>query len=183
MSLALLRKVVEALDATAIPHMLTGSFASNEYGELRSTQDIDLVIDPTPTALDAFLDAFPVDDYYFDRPYAQAELTRRGMFNVIDVRLGWKVDLVIRKDRPFSVAEFARRRITDAFGFPLSIATAEDVVISKLEWARRGESQRQLSDAAAILRARDDLDLDYVERWATELGITEELTGARELAG
>src|SRR5690606_22170069 len=63
MSVALLRKVVEALERAGIAHMLTGSFASNEYGELRSTQDIDVVIDATPEQLDVFLDEFDLEDY------------------------------------------------------------------------------------------------------------------------
>jgi hypothetical protein len=183
MSAALLRKAVEALDRAGIAHMLTGSFASNEYGELRSTQDIGIVIDPTPEQLDAFLDEFDSDDYYLDRRGAHDELERRGMFNVIDVRLGWKVDLVIRKERPFSVTELARRRVTSAFGFPVSIAAAEDVVLSKLEWAHRGMSQRQLADAAAIIRATSPLDDDYLDRWAAELGVERELAEARQLAG
>lgn len=183
MSVALLRKVVDALDRAGIAHMLTGSFASNEYGELRSTQDIDVVIDPTPGQLDRFLDEFDPEHFYLDRRGAHDELERRGMFNVIDVRLGWKVDLVIRKERPFSVTEFARRRVTSAFGFPVSIAAAEDVVLSKLEWAHRGTSHRQLADAAAIIRTTSPLDDEYLDRWAAELGVEAELAEARRLVG
>lgn len=163
--------------------MLTGSFASNEYGELRSTQDIDIVIDPTATSLGEFLNLIDSDAFYVDRVGAQTELQRRGMFNVIDLRLGWKVDLVIRKDRPFSEEEFRRRVITEAFGFPLAIATAEDVILSKLEWARRGESHRQVRDAASIVRARgDSLDGSYLDRWSSELGIQDQLAEARRIA-
>lgn len=163
--------------------MLTGSFASNEYGELRSTQDIDIVVDPTPDSLDSFLDLLGSDSFYVDRSGAHDELERRGMFNVIDLQLGWKVDLVIRKDRPFSHEEFRRRVMTEAFGFPIAIATAEDVVLSKLEWARRGESQRQIRDAASIVRARGDtLDNAYLDRWAAVLDVQGELAEARRTA-
>jgi len=31
---------------------------------------------------------------------------QRDMFNRIDTSTGWKVDLIVRKDRPFSVMEF-----------------------------------------------------------------------------
>jgi hypothetical protein len=141
------------------------------------------VIDPTSAALDEFLDAFGDGDFYVDRATAHREQRRRGMFNLIDLQLGWKVGLVIRKDRPFSATEFDRRQVTQAFGFPLSIATPEDVILSKLEWARRGQSQRQVADAAAVLRARHDgVDNDYLDRWAVELGITAELAEARTLA-
>jgi len=35
----LLRTIVAALDATRIPHMVVGSFASTAYGEPRTTRD------------------------------------------------------------------------------------------------------------------------------------------------
>ena len=183
MSVDLLHRTIEALDAAGVPHMLAGSFASNEYGELRSTQDIDIVIDPGPDELDRFLDSIDSNAYYVDRITAHEELTRRGMFNVIDLRLGWKVDLIMRKDRPFSTTEFERRVRTTAFGVPLWIATAEDVVLSKLEWAQRGGSDRQIGDAAAVLRVRgNDLDDAYLRHWAAELGVIAELQRARALA-
>ena len=33
----------------------------------------------------------------------------RSMFNLIEPSTGWKVDFVVRRDRPFIVTEFARR--------------------------------------------------------------------------
>ena len=105
----LLGRIVAQLDSAAIPHMVAGSFASTYHGVPRATQDIDIVIEPTPSTLDAFLDSLPETDYYFDRVAARDALHTRSQFNVIDLATGWKVDLVIRKTRPFSVEEFGRR--------------------------------------------------------------------------
>ncbi len=104
----LLRTVVTALDDAGIRHMLVGSFASMSHGAPRATQDIDMVIDPTPEALDRFAASFDPDRYYVS-PSAQEALTSRDQFNIIDFTTAWKVDLIIRKDRPFSLSEFARR--------------------------------------------------------------------------
>lgn len=60
----LLREVVQALDNAGIPHMLVGSFASTSHGAPRSTQDIDVVIDPTPEALVRFVASFDEADVY-----------------------------------------------------------------------------------------------------------------------
>ena len=49
---AALAHIVAALDAAGIPHMVAGSFASTFHGDPRTTQDIDLVIDPTRDTLD-----------------------------------------------------------------------------------------------------------------------------------
>ncbi len=74
--------------------------------------------------------------------------------NVIDFESGWKVDFIIRKDREFSVTEFGRRRMGELLGFQLFVASAEDVILAKLEWARMSDSERQIRDVAGILRTR-----------------------------
>ncbi|MDQ3138412.1 MAG: hypothetical protein M3Q93_12615 [Gemmatimonadota bacterium] len=52
--------------------------------------------------------------------------------------------------------------------------------MAKLEWAKPGESARQVEDAAGILRARSaELDASYLERWVRELGIEREWAAAR----
>ena len=59
-----------------------------------------------------------------------------------------KVDLILRKDRTFSVTEFERRETHEVEGMRLTLATPEDVLLAKLEWAKLGDSERQLEDAA-----------------------------------
>jgi hypothetical protein len=175
----LLRWAVELLDRCGVPYMLAGSFASNEYGELRTTQDVDIVIDPSRQQLSTMLDELSKADVYVDADAALGELTRRGMFNVVDLATGWKIDFIIRKDRPFSETELERRVTTTSFGFPVPIATAEDVVLSKLEWAARGRSERQLRDVRQIVRVqRGRLDEEYLYRWARELGVEDLLREA-----
>jgi len=74
--------------------------------------------------------------------------TRQSLFNVIDLATGWKIDLIIRKSRAFSQEEFGRRQLVNVQGLPLFVASAEDVVIAKLEWSKLAESQRQIEDVA-----------------------------------
>ena len=131
-----LGRIVALLDRARIPHMLTGSFASTFHGPPRSTRDIDVVIDPTPERL---LEELAPDRYYVSATAAREALALRRQFNVVDLETGWKIDLIIRKDRAYSREEFARRQ-------PARVASAEDTVLSKLEWAKAGESERQLRD-------------------------------------
>jgi hypothetical protein len=96
----------------------------------------------------------------------------RAMFNVIDPETGWKADLIIRKDRPFSEMEFGRRQTAEFFGTVIHVASLEDIVLSKLEWAKLGGSARQLDDVRGLLRIRaGDVDLAYLERWIDVLGV------------
>jgi len=64
------------------------------------------------------------------------------------------------------------------------VATAEDVLIARLEWAKLTESDRQLEDAAGILRLQGEaLDRKYVDKWVTALGLSKELSTASARAG
>jgi hypothetical protein len=172
---AVLQKVTVALDKAGAAYMLTGSFASAFYGVPRSTQDIDLVIAATPVQLRGFLGSLPSTDYYVDVDAAVDAHHRESMFNLIDLGSGWKIDLMIRKSRPFSWEEFGRRRLVDVQGIPLYVASAEDIVIAKLEWAKLGKSQRQIEDAAGIVKIQGQLlDLAYLEKWIRELDLHKE---------
>jgi hypothetical protein len=171
----LLQAIVERLDSIGIAYMVVGSFASTAHGEPRSTQDLDLVIDPAPEQLDRLIASLDPDRYYVDADVARDALRRRSMFNVIEITTAWKVDLVIRKDRAFSIEEMKRRQVTSLLGIEVSTATAEDTIIAKLEWAKQGASDRQLEDVAGILRVRgSDLDVAYIERWVHELELVEQ---------
>ena len=153
--------------------MLTGSLASAYYGVPRSTKDIDLVVQLDLASLRALLVALPDGAYYVSEDAAMEALHRCGQFNVIDLETGWKVDLIVCKNRPFSHTEFERRQSGEVLGVPLSICSPEDSILSKLEWARRsGGSERQLRDVAGVLQIRgSELDQTYIEKWARELGV------------
>jgi hypothetical protein len=116
----------------------------------------------------------PGDDYYADLDVALEALRRSSQFNVIDMGTGWKAGIIIRKKRPFSVAEFDRRQQVQMDGVPIWIASPEDVVVAKLERAMRTGAERQLRDVAGVLSKRSDLDRAYVTRWVAELGIGEQ---------
>jgi hypothetical protein len=85
----LVRTMVGALDDAGVPHMLVGSFASSMHGAPRTTQDIDIVVDPTPEALDRFVSALDPHTIYVS-PSAAEALVRRSQFDVIDLTSGWK---------------------------------------------------------------------------------------------
>jgi hypothetical protein len=172
------------LEAAGVPYMLTGSFASGFHGAPRATQDIDIVISPTLGSLNQFLRLLPEDKYYVSREAALDAYGRESLFNVVDFASGWKIDLICRKARAFSVAEFERRSRHELAGLEIFLATAEDVVLAKLEWAKLAQSVRQIEDAAGIVRIQGDkLDTSYVNRWVDQLGLSAEWLKAKMLAG
>lgn len=174
-------RVRAAMAVAGVPHMLTGSFASSFHGVPRATQDIDIVIAPDREQLLALLAQFPASMYYVSRDAALDALTRHDQFNVIDLATGWKIDFIIRKPRAFNREEFERRRSADVSGVEMDVASAEDVLLAKLEWAKRGGSARQIEDAAGIIRMQGErLDTAYIQRWVAALGLGEQWHAARE---
>lgn len=178
------QQLIAALERTGIPYMVTGSYASSAHGVPRATNDIDIVIAPTANQLRILLGEFPDDRYYADDVAALDALQHTSQFNIIDFATSWKADLIIRKNRRFSTEEFRRRRVHTVAGMPVSLATAEDILLAKLEWYKEDQSARQLEDVIGIIRRqREALDRQYVEYWARELGVDEEWRAALAGAG
>lgn len=168
-------QVARAFEAASVPFMVAGSHASSTHGQPRSTQDADFVIDPTIEQLDRFLESLG-EDYYVDRFSARQALKERTMFNIVSLTEGWKADLIIRKNRPFSLEEFARRRMQIVHTYSLPFASPEDVILTKLEWDSITPSERQVRDAMGVaLVQRKSLDRAYLRKWAPTLGVAEKL--------
>jgi hypothetical protein len=169
-----LGRIVALLDGAGIPYMVTGSVASSHHGLPRMTHDADVVVDLEAGSLERLLKALQATDLYVGVDTARDALRARRQFNVIDPASGFKIDLIVLKDRPFSRVEFERRRparLTQSL--TATVASAEDSILSKLEWSRKaGESAQQLADAAGVVRmSAGALDVAYIERWAAELGV------------
>jgi hypothetical protein len=178
-----LERVTKALDQAGVAYMLSGSIASAFYGMPRSTRDIDIVIAPAAPQLRAFIERLPATEYYAELDTALEALRRQSMFNIIDLLTGWKIDMIIRKSRPFSHEEFSRRRLVRVQDVQVNVASSEDVVISKLEWARLGQPARQIEDVAGILKTRwNSLDHPYLTKWIPQLQLTKEWDDARRIA-
>ena len=157
------------------PYMLTGSLAAAYYATPRATQDIDVVVEAEESGIDRVVQGLSDAGCHVDRTAALEALRTRGQFNAIDPQSGWKVDLIVRKDRSFSRTEFARRENASLLGVEVSLASLEDVLIAKLEWSRLGDSELQRRDVVQLLeRSGDRLDVDYLERWIGELGLKAE---------
>ena len=178
-----LNRITSALEMNGVPYMLTGSVASSMYGIPRATNDIDLVIAPTHAQRLSVVQLLQRVGLTVAPEAAVAALKRKSQFNVIDFSHGLKVDLIIRKAREFSVVEFDRRKTHEVEGMRLTLATPEDVLLAKLEWSKIGESERQLIDAAGIIKVQGTaLDYAYIERWVESLELQTQWNAARERA-
>ena len=119
-------------------------------------------------------------EFYVSEDAAREAVRLRRLFNAIHLGTGFKVDLVIKKDRPFSDEELARRTHGQLAGRAVSFASAEDTILTKLEWSRDTGSSRQYADALGIVQIQvSSLDWPYLDKWAADLGVRDLLDRAR----
>jgi hypothetical protein len=168
--LDVLALVTGRLDAAGIPYMVTGSIATSYYALPRMTRDIDLVVDLPAADADRLCRLFE-EDFYLDPGAVRAALAARTAFNAIHTALVVKVDFLVRKDSEYRREEFGRRRRVTIDDHTMTIVAPEDLIISKLDWARDSRSPLQLGDVRNLLTAVTDLDRTYLTGWVARLGL------------
>lgn len=156
--------------------MLTGSMAANVYAVPRMTRDLDLIVEIARETLDLLPKGFPADQYYLSPEAARDAVERHSCFNLIHLATMVKIDLMVRKPTQYRMLEFSRRRRHDIEGHSIWVVSKEDLILSKLDWARDSESERQLADVRNLLAT--GCDQDYLNTWTENLQLTAMLTRA-----
>lgn len=167
--LAFLQHIVGFLNQEQIPYMLSGSVAMSAYVLPRATRDFDFIVHLETADVDALVKHF-AQGYYCDSDAIQEALHRKTMFNIIDHASGFKADFVILKDDGYRQTEFNRRVEVDFEGMPIWMATAEDLLLSKLIWIQDFQSNLQKEDIKN-LAAVESLDRDYVFQWINKMNL------------
>jgi Nucleotidyl transferase AbiEii toxin, Type IV TA system len=166
---SLLEEVCLALNDAKIPYMVSGSMAMTLYTIPRMTRDIDIIVELNKEDIDKFYDIF-AEHAYIDKITVQEEVARRGMFNVIDHRTGYKIDFMLKKFSKYRITEFERRQFTTKFGFPMWVVSLEDLILSKIIWIQDYQSERQMEDIRNLLR-NDKAEMDYIRSWCQRLAL------------
>ena len=166
--LEVLRDVSLRLEAAGIAFMLTGSTAMNFYGQPRMTRDIDLVVKVVADQTDVLVAIFK-SDYYVDRVAISRAIAHRSVFNIIHNETILKLDCIVLKNDPYRQEEFSRRRQITVKGFHTWIVSREDLILSKLYWARDSRSELQFRDVKNLLSS--DCDMAYLQSRAETLGL------------
>ncbi|MBN2893275.1 MAG: hypothetical protein JXL97_15495 [Bacteroidales bacterium] len=167
MILNLLKRVTNSLESKGIEYMLSGSIALNNYSIPRMTMDIDIVIELDEDKLPNFLSIFD-QNYYINEKTVRYETLNTGMFNVIDFETGFKIDFIIRKNTEYRKHEFERRQKTKITDFNVWIVSPEDLIISKIEWIQKLQSDKQINDLINLL-AINNIDKKYIKTWCQKL--------------
>ena len=169
--LSVLKVVADRLAHAGVRYMITGSIAAGHYGRPRMTRDIDIVVEVRPEDAHRLVTAVG-GEFGGDEKRVMDAIRRRGMFNLIHETAIVKVDFIVRKDDAYRVEEFGRRRVVRVDDQDVWMVAPEDLVLSKLVWAKGSRSEIQMRDVKEVLQAqRQTLDWVYLERWAANLAV------------
>lgn len=171
----LLRYTIRAFENLGVSYMIGGSLASSAYGEPRLTNDIDIVVDLRPQDVQGLMTKFRPDEFYLDEESVKDAIAQRGQFNIIHPSSGYKVDVFIARQDAFGRSQLSRRRrLQTPDGEDAYFASSEDVILSKMEYFKMGQSERQLRDIIGVMRVQGDrLDRSYIREWVARLGLVE----------
>lgn len=166
--------VVETLERLGIDYYIGGAIASLAHGIYRTTADVDIIAEIQLDQVSAFVQSLQ-QSYYVDADMVKDAIRHRSEFNVIHLDTMFKVDIFLPKRRPFDqiIRQRARKgeyTILEERAV-LTMESAEDVILSKLEWYKLGGeiSERQWGDILGILKVQEhNVDVTYLRHWAAE---------------
>jgi hypothetical protein len=172
-----LAPVVKVLQDIGVRYFVGGSLASSAHGMARASLDVDLIAEldgrHAPVLAERLHEA-----YYLDASRIETAIRLRRSFNLIHLATMFKIDVFVAKGRPFDAMALQRatpETLGDEPEAPVvPMATAEDIVLAKLEWFEAGgrTSERQWTDVVGVLKLRQsNLDPAYLRRWAAALGV------------
>jgi hypothetical protein len=166
----ILHDFVGRIEALGIRYMLTGSMAMICYTVFRQTADIDVILELSPSVDKAdFINALE-PDYYVPHNAVSRAFKGGRMFNVIHIETAFKIDCVMKQSNDFQESAFERREKTDYYGEDVWVISKEDLILSKLWWAKDTHSEMQFRDIKNLMQA--GFDVEYAEKWTDELEIT-----------
>ena len=155
--------------------MLTGSVVSSIQGEPRLTHDIDIIIHCNNRILKVLHDNFDERQYYFDDDTVKEAISSIGMFNLIEIESGDKIDFWLLSDSAFDESRFQRKIRVTLFGEHAWISSTEDTILAKMLWSKNsGGSEKQFNDALRVYEINaDTINLAYIEHWSSQLNVEE----------
>jgi len=167
--------ICRKLESVNVPYMITGGAAVGFWGHIRTTMDIDILIQIHTEQIAPLLSSIK-GEAYIDIEKAQKAILDKSMFNIILNKTCFKIDLIPLKEDSYEIKKFNNRVKMSFQGKEIYVISPEDLIISKLLWSKSaGGSERQIKDCESIYRLNsEDLDLDYLKRWVKMLGIENE---------
>ena len=174
-----LKLVIDALNAAGVEYLIGGAIAEWAWGEPRATQDIDLVVRIPIKAINKLSKELEKRDMLIPADIILDTIVEDRAdipINAIHMYSGLKADLYpVREGDELRESAFQRREQVD-YGPPLGkvyIHSPEDLILYKLICFGLSQQSKHFRDIAAILKSKkNELDINYIEQWTAQLGLS-----------
>jgi hypothetical protein len=178
-------RIAQILDRCDIPYYIGGSLASSLWGEPRYSEDLDLIIFLLPERVTDLINALMPQFYLSEVAVQEAVTGKCSSFNIISLVSTEKVDLFVSQFDGFSLSKLDRRvSYLLPTGDAVWVSSPEDIILQKLVWGQGDRSEKQWRDVLGVLKVQQaNLDINYLNQWAEQLGVTEYLDRAFIQAG
>ena len=163
--------VIDVLNEMQIPYMLIGGIALNYYSVPRLTHDADVLVEMRPEHAKVLAERLK-SAYHVDSGSIREAIASRRESNLIHLETGFKIDLWILEDTRFDHLRFSRRVPGRVFGRDVFLSTPEDLILIKLVWFKKSDSQKHYLDAVGLYRAQGTtLQRGYLRDQAADLSV------------
>ncbi len=173
-----LREIAGIFESMQVRYVVMGGLAVRVYGIPRPTHDVDFTVALGRHNLQRFFDRAANAGYMIPEPYLQGWVDQVAGMPLVKVRsnLGaHSIDIdIFLAESTFQDSLLARRRSEDFERGRIWFVSPEDLVLLKLIAGR----PRDYLDVQDVLFTQGQLDEDYLQSWASELGVTEQLENA-----
>lgn len=165
-----LKKVTGKLNTGKFDYFLTGSMAMSFYSVPRMTRDADIVIQLYEKDTEKFLDLF-LEDYYIDKDGLKDSVKNKMIFNIFDKKSFFKIDFILKNNNEFEEMTFQRKKKIKINSLEVHVISIEDLIISKLNWAKDSHSELQFNDVRQLMK--NEYDVKYLLDWISKLNLND----------
>ncbi|MEO8210805.1 MAG: nucleotidyltransferase [bacterium] len=165
-----LQNVINKLDEGKFEYLLHGSMAIGFYSIPRMTRDSDIIIQLYGKDISKFVNLLK-DDFFIDEQMIEDSLAGGQMFNIFHKNTLFKIDFILKKNEEYEDVKFERKKKLKINGIEIYVISLEDLIISKLNWARESHSEMQLNDIPKLIK--NEHDGKYITDWVLKLDLKE----------
>lgn len=178
----LMQRAADVFERLEAPYRIVGSMASMAYGEVRFTNDIDILVDLRKEQAEVLCGEFPAPDFYVSLPAVQDAIRDRRQFNIIHIPSGLKLDIILAKDTEFGKLDLLRgQRLFSEGLYNAWFGAPENIILMKLRYYQKGGGEKHLRDISGMLLIQGPaIDCAYIDQWSQHLGVHAEWISLRD---
>ena len=170
------RDISEIFRELGIDYVIVGGIAVAGWGNLRTTRDVDVIMDLQEKDITNLKDVMKKKGFDVRAEDIKDALKEKSHFTIFDTQSDYHIDAKgcykEKEERTLKT-----KKAVELWGTKIFIASAEDTIANKLVFG----SEQDIRDAEGIyVRQSGKLDLNYLEEICRKMGVSEDLENLKQ---